>query len=311
MKFSIKYADKIVGALIILALAVIIIVIFMLGSGQRWFAKDSQYRTYFSTASGLSVNMAVQYRGFTIGHVKKITLTEENNVEAIFSIFEEHSHRVREGSVVELVVSPIGLGNSFLFYPGRGAELLPEDSVIPEIHSPLARNLVSAGMVELPETSSDAIANIVNQVNELLETINSSIVGPNKDDPLLPQIISGVNDTVFTISVMLNPILGNIDSVAGKLSDPSGPVMSILDSDSIYDDLTSSLDSISHILDNLDKTSNLLPSQVPGLLADLNVALRTAQDVLVALTNNPLLRRGVPQRTETSPGTANPRNLDF
>jgi phospholipid/cholesterol/gamma-HCH transport system substrate-binding protein len=318
MKFSIRYAEKIVGAFILIALVVIVVVIFMLGSGQRWFARDVQYRTYFNSASGLSANMAVQYKGFTIGHVKKFSLTDENIVETIFVIFEKHSHRVKEGSIVELVVNPIGLGNSFIFHPGRGAELLPENSVLPEYNSPLAKILIASGMVELPGTSSDAISEIFNKVedvlsqaNELLDTLNFSITGANKDDPVLAQIINSVNDTVFTVSVMLNPILGNIDFIADKLSDPSGTVMSILDSDNIYSDLSSSLDSISGILDNIDKTSNLLPSQIPGLLADLTEALRTAHDVMTALTNNPLLRRGIPERTETSPGGTNPRNLEF
>jgi len=319
MKFSIRFADKIVGTLVILALAVLVVVIFMLGKNQRWFAKDYQYKTYFNSASGLSANMAVQYKGFTIGNVKKITLSEDDNVEVVFTIFEEHHHRVREGSVVELNASPIGLGNSFLFYPGRGAEQLPEGSVIPEVNSPLARQLITAGMVDRPE-SADTINNIINQVNSLLDTINISLAGSGGADELaLGQIIINVEkttaalgDVVQSLSSQLNPILGNLDSVTGKLSDPSGTVMSILDSEnSVYTDLSASLDSVTAILDNMEKTSNFLPSQLPSLLADLNAALRSAQDVLIALTNNPLLRKGVPERVETGPAGANPRNLDF
>jgi phospholipid/cholesterol/gamma-HCH transport system substrate-binding protein len=319
VKFSIRFADKIVGTLVILALVILVAVIFMLGKNQRWFAKDYQYKTYFNSASGLSANMAVQYKGFTIGHVKKITLSEDDNVEVTFTIFDEHNHRVREGSLVELNASPIGLGNSFLFYPGKGIEQLPEGSVIPEVNSPLARLLIAAGMVDRPE-SSDTINNIINQVTSLLDTINVSLAGSGgADDLALGQIIINVGrataalgDVALSLSSQLNPILGNLDSVTGKLSDPSGTVMSILDSEnSVYSDLSASLDSVSAILDNMEKTSNLFPSQLPSLLADLNAALRSAQDVLIALTNNPLLRRGVPERTESGPAGANPRNLDF
>ena len=320
MKFSIRFADKIVGFLVILALALLIFVIFMLGKNQRWFTKDSQYRTYFNSASGLSTNMAVQYKGFTIGNVKKISLSEDDSVEVIFTIFEEHSHRVKEGSVVELNASPIGLGSSFLFYPGRGLEQLPEDSIIPEINSPLAKQLMAAGMVNRPDSTGDAISNIVNQVNTLLDTINISLIGSGgADDPSLRQIINNVEkatadigELAQSLSSQLDPILNSIDSVTGKLSDPSGTVMSILDGEnSVYTDLTASLDSISSILNNIEKTSDLFPSQLPSLLADLNAALRSAQDVLIALTNNPLLKRGVPERTETGPAGANPRNLEF
>jgi phospholipid/cholesterol/gamma-HCH transport system substrate-binding protein len=264
--------------------------------------------------------MAVQYKGFTIGNVKEISLSDDDMVEVIFTIFEEHNHRVKEGSVVELNASPIGLGSSFLFYPGRGLKLLPEDSIIPEVNSPLAKQYKAAGIVNRPDSNGDAISNIVNQVNTLLDTINVSLIGSGGvDDPSLRQIINNVErasadigELAQSLSLQLDPILNNIDSVTGRLSDPSGTVMSILDSEnSVYNDLTASLDSISSILNNIEKTSDLFPSQLPSLLADLNSALRSAQDVLIALTNNPLLRKGVPERTETGPAGANPRNLEF
>jgi len=320
MKFSIRFADKIVGFLFILALAILVAVIFMLGKNQRWFTKDSRYRTYFNSASGLSTNMAVQYKGFTIGNIKRISLSEDDRVEVIFTVFEEHTHRVKEGSVVELIASPIGLGSSFIFYPGRGLDVLPEDSIIPEINSPLARQLLASGMVDRPDSTGDAISSIVSQVNTLLDTLNVSLIGSGgADDPSLKQIITNVErasaeigELAQSLSSQLDPILSDIDSVTGRLSDPSGTVMSILDSEnSVYTDLTASLDSISAILNNIEKTSNLFPSQLPSLLADLNAALRSAQDVLIALTNNPLLKRGVPERTETGPAGVNTRHLEF
>jgi len=175
MKFSIRFADQIVGALIILALVILIVVIFMLGSSQRWFVTDLEYKTYFSSASGLSPNMAVQFKGFTIGHVKKITL-EYDRVEVAFSIFEEHADRIRIGSLVELSVSPIGLGSTFSFIPGLGIDLIPEGMTIPDINSEEGRAYLDAGWNERTEPS-DGISNIMNQVNTLLDTINVSLSG--------------------------------------------------------------------------------------------------------------------------------------
>jgi len=311
MKFSIRFADKIVGALIILALAILVFIIFVLGRNQRWFVRDYQYKTHFTSASGLSMNMAVQYKGFTIGHVKKIRLAEDDNVEVLFTIFEEQNHRVKTGSLVEIQASPIGLGNTFIFHPGRGPDQLIEGDFIPEINSPQARWLIDTGLAGVVETN-DRINSIINQVNTLLETVNKSLAGSNADDPTFAQILNGINDIVQALNVQLNPILDNIDSVTGKMSDPSGSIMSFLDADgNVYSDLKASLDSLSGILVNLEKTSNFMPSNFPALMADLNAALRTMQDVLVAVSNNPLLKKGIPERRETSPGGANPRNLDF
>jgi len=299
MKFSIRFADKIVGAFILLALVILVFVIIMLGRNQRWFTHDHEYKTYFTSASGISMNMAVQFKGFTIGHIKKISLTEDDKVEVIFTIFNEHKNRVRVGSVVEMLASPIGLGNSFIFHPGSGSELLEEGSLIPEINSFEAKFLIDTGLASAVVTS-DGISNIINQANLLLDAINLSVTGTNPSEPVLANILQGIGELVSTVNIQLNPILDNLDSATGRISDPS-----------IYSELSASLISINGILGNLEKTSDFMPSNVPALMADLNAALRTMQDVLVSLTNNPLLRRGVPEHRETAPGGSSSRDLEF
>ncbi|MCL2065952.1 MAG: MlaD family protein [Treponema sp.] len=326
MKFSIRFADQIVGALIILALAIVIFVVLMLGRSQRWFSRDYNYVTYFNSARGLSGNMAVQHRGFTIGHVKSITLTEEDRVEVTFTIFDIYNDRVREGSLVEVLVNPIGLGNEFMFYPGVGTEQMPEGSYIPSVNSSAGRRLLASGLAVRPERD-DSINNLINVVGTLLSDLQEAVEGTDRTslgrtlgsaETAAAGLSSRVDDFGSVLNIFiaeLDPILVNLRDFTDKLSDPSGTVMSILDSDGpIYTDLVDSLDSISGILGNLEKVSDFIPAQLPqiaSLLSELNIALRTAEDVLIALTNNPLLRGGIPQRIETRPGGAGLRDLEF
>ena len=455
MKFSIRFADQIVGVLVILGLAILVAVVFLLGSSQRWFARDFQYITYFNSAAGLSPNMAVQYKGFTMGRVKKIQLTEADSVEVIFTIFEEYNHRVKEGSIVEVNVSPIGLGSSFIFHPGKGVLLQekaskdPQDwAVIPEINSLKAREYIRNGLANRPE-SSDSISNIINQVNALLETINVALAGTSgaeslvlgqillnveavtasltglvqsiseqitpilanletiSDDlsvqispilanletitddlsgqispilanletitddlsgqispilanvetitgdlstqitPILTNVETLTNDlstqitpiltnvetltgdlsTQITpiltnvetltgdLSTQINPILSNLETLSNQLAEPSGTVMSILDSEGpIYSEIVELLNSVTGILNNIDKVIEFVPGQLPQialLLANLQGVLVEAQKVIISLTNNPLLKGGVPEIKETGPGAATPRNLEF
>jgi phospholipid/cholesterol/gamma-HCH transport system substrate-binding protein len=304
MKFSIRFADKIVGTLVILAFAMLIVVIFMLGRNQRWFTKDFQYVTYFNAATGLSMNMAVQYKGFTIGHVKKIKLADDDTVEVRFTIFEEHNHRVKEGSVVELQSSPIGLGSSFLFYPGKGKNIIDEGSIIPEINSAQAVWLIQTGLADTP-VNNDAIGNIINTLNQSL----GKILGD------LELTVGGAADIMQNISGQLSPILANVKTLTDRLSAPSGTVMSILDNNGpVYSSISEALDSIAGIMGSLEKTIDFVPSQLPQiaiLLSDLQTALVEAEKLLIALNNNPLLRGGVPELKEAGPGAAVPRDLDF
>src|SRR5574344_2518090 len=106
MKFKIKYADKIVGFFSMAALAALIILVFSIGSKQNWFEKKYHYRTQFETASNISAEMALQYKGFTIGKVSKVEL-KDDQVWADWYILEKYINYAKYGSLVELVVSPL------------------------------------------------------------------------------------------------------------------------------------------------------------------------------------------------------------
>jgi len=316
MKFSIRFADQIVGTLVLLALAILVFVIFMLGKNQRWFVNDFRYKTYLTSATGISPNMAVQYKGFTIGHVKKLSLSSDDRVEVIFSIFEEYRDRVTEGSLVEMQESPIGLGNSFNFYPGKGKEPLQEGSVVPVVNSPEAKEYISRGLADIPKTS-DSIGNIVNQVNSILETVNNALVGSN-GEPALVQIvgnIEGVTESLQTLadnlSGQLKPILDNIEDFTDKLSSPTGAVMGILDGKG---PLYEAINSLAGLIESLNKTGKFIPTQLPQIataINELNIMLKQVEDVLTSVANNPLLKGGIPENKETGPAGASPRNQKF
>ncbi|MDR1252787.1 MAG: MlaD family protein [Treponema sp.] len=399
MKFTIRFADQLVGGLIILALAALIFVIFMLGSNQRWFSRDYQFQTYFSSASGLSQNMPVQYKGFTIGRVKSIALSENDEVEVYFTIFDTYIDRVRLGSLVEVLVSPINMGNQFMFYPGNGIDLVQEGTVIPSVNSVEGKELMDRGLAVRPERD-DSINNIMNRTGTVLATLNDTLfevqeafVGTDRTrlgrtlgevelavrglrvmSEKLPEdvevtmdriivtldsTVTVLNDTLFevqealegtdrtslgrtlgevesaarglrvlaeqlpddlgvsidTIMAQIDPILENLNQLSAGIVDPDGTIMSILDSEGdLYTELIASLSAISGILKNLETTTDFIPAQLPQitlLLANLQATLKSAQDVLIALTNNPLLKGGIPQRQETRPDGLRPRDVEF
>ena len=332
MKFKIRFADQIVGVFIVLSLAALVFVIIMLGSSQRWFARDASFHTILPSAGGLARNMAVQYRGFTIGNVRSFRLTEADNVEVVFTIFEEYRDRVRLGSLVEMMLHPVGLGNQFLFHAGRGHEL-EEGAFIPTLGSAQARELMRQGLVEVPHYD-DSITLLLNRANSLVYEINHTIVllnealGPGTDATEIGQMIGSVRriladaealpqeigGAIEIVTADLPSILANVDAITAGLSDPDGLLYAVLDTEGeVYVNLVQSLNSISGILENLERTAAFIPGQLPqiaGLIIELRAAASTAEDVLTALTNNPLLRRGIPERidAQAAPG---PRGIRF
>jgi phospholipid/cholesterol/gamma-HCH transport system substrate-binding protein len=352
MKLTIRFADQIVGFFVIIALGALVFVIFMLGSNQRWFARDYHFITYFDSAAGLSNNMAVQYRGFTIGRVKSFDLAKDDRVEVHFYIFDTYISRARSGSLVEMVVGPIPvLGNQFLFHPGRGEEDLAEGDLIPNVNSPEGRAMLRSGLAAIP-LRDDNISLILSRAGALLDNVNQvldqvedafagtdetvlgrtlgdvekAVAGVQEITAGIPGILDSTTGSVTrtlenvtgslnTVLADLDPILSNLESFSEMLINPEGTVSSILDSEGpVYSNLVSSLESVTGVLENLERTSAYLPLQMPQIAATVNelrTTLEKAQDVLTALTNNPILRNGVPPRVETAPAGTSLRDIDF
>ncbi|MDR2110440.1 MAG: MlaD family protein [Spirochaetaceae bacterium] len=334
MKFKIRFADQIVGLFIIAALTSIVFVIFMIGSKQRWFAKDYIYKTYFDSAVGLSANMAVQYRGFTIGNVQSFDLTADDRVEVLFSIYDTYNNRVMEGSLVEIMVSPIGLGNQFLFYPGLGLTPLEEGGFIPNAHSPEGRRYIHSGLARIT-TQDDSITLFISRANTLLEEINAAVAGT--DETSLGRTIGGVEETVAGANSLVQDlnnnllrdlnralpailaeteqVIADLKVVSTELANPDSLVLTTLDTGGpVFTNLEASLKAITGTLQSLEKTAAYLPAEMPqvaGLIVELRELLRTGEDVLIALRNNPLLRKGVPERGRTQTGGTSPRNIEF
>jgi phospholipid/cholesterol/gamma-HCH transport system substrate-binding protein len=343
MKLTIRYADKIVGFLIILALSILIFVIFMLGSNQRWFAKDYTFKTYFSSAAGLSQNMPVQYKGFTIGHVKSIKLDENDQVEVRFTIVDTYLNRVKKGSLVEVITSPVSFlgGNQFMFYPGNGIELLDNGDTIPTINSIEGKLLIEQRLAMLPERD-DGLNNIMKDAGDILYDVKTAIDTTNivlsdlqeafagSDKTSLGRTIGEVELTVSglrqmtetlpgeleqsieTIMAQLDPIMVNLRGLTDKIADPDETVMSVLDSEGdVYTKLVGTLNALSGTLQNLEKTSDLFPNQLSALLTDLKTIMRTLEGVLVSVSNNPLLKRGIPERRDANPSGGHARDIEF
>ncbi|MDR0910288.1 MAG: MlaD family protein [Spirochaetaceae bacterium] len=312
MKFKIRFADQIVGILIIAALAALIAVIIALGGRQRWFKDDLRYKAFFESAQGLNVNMAVQYKGITIGKIDSFKLMKDTDkVETDISIYEEYTDLLRKGTIVELRVSPIGLGNSFYLYPGlAGQPLLAEGTSLPVLRSPEAMALVTAGLATAPLTE-EGVSAILASVQSVLQNINTALQGPDGENTLgsalanIQSASSELSSVLESLRLTVNSATLTLNTVNNTLTEPGG-VLKLVDSDgALYNELSSALISTNKVLNDAVKTSDSLPGQMPQITAaisQLRTALESAQNVLTAMTNNPLLKGGVPEQANTNTG---------
>ena len=211
MKFKIRFADQIVGFFSLLAFAGLVAFIFMIGANQSWFVKKNVYHTYFTSGSGFSVGMDVSYKGFAIGKIKEVKL-EDSDVRVDFYILSEYNDYVKENSLVELITSPIGLGSSFVFHPGKGPELLPSGSEIYRIDSLAAREIIQNKKIRL-QTQEDSIgvlmkklSAIMDNVNILLYNINGALSGMSERPTPIKEIIGNLSEITKNLSTLTDTL---------------------------------------------------------------------------------------------------------
>jgi phospholipid/cholesterol/gamma-HCH transport system substrate-binding protein len=229
---------------------------------------------------------------------------------------------------VELAVSP--LGNHFYFYPGRGERQLEEEEFVPAVNSPEGLVLQRRGLTDIL-VQDDSITLLISRANTVLGDLDQTVIGvrdalAGTDETSLGRIVQGaektveevpkaVDETLTALRRDIEPVLKDLRTITEKSSDPDSLLMAAMDADGfVYTNLESSLQSLSETLQNLDRASAMLPSelsQVAGLLAELRATLKTADDVLVALSNNPLLRKGIPAPVNTQSSGTNPRDVSF
>lgn len=320
MKFKIKYADQIVGALSIFAVAALIFLIFFIGSKQKWFVPKHPYYTYVNSGSGISENMSILYKGFSIGKTTKITLDEKDRVVVHFYISDEYIHKVTEGSIIEIAVSPIGMGSSIAFHPGNGTGIIEDNVLIPEKASDEAKALIANGKVTISE-STDSITAILSLVTGLVGDIDTLVKDLNdllEGNPNVPlaQTVYELNDILNAVSrflagdetvplsdivTQINGILGDLDSLTDDLSNAQGLVPKLLESEETKGTIDQLFTTINSTIDGLNGISNSLDGEMPQisiLLTELDALLKQVDDVMIGLSNNPLLKKGIPDRAE-------------
>ena len=295
MKLRYRFANQVVGVFVILAVALTVVLIVLMGANQRWFKKNYYYHSHFTTASDLSAGMPITFRGFTIGKVTAVTLQEDNNVDVEFYIQEEFIDKANEDSLIQLVTNPLG-GGQIIFHQGRvPTDPPPEGTVIPTYDSKQGLRLREENRA-IVLRSADVIAEALGQIDPILQNVDRVLVSLAvlTDDlnaalrgeaggPLagilsgaegavaeLEQTVVRVNQVIDDTMTQIDSLLGevtaitsNIEETTAALRDPTGLVTMLLDPKG----------SIATLLND----DNVLFDQIVGIIADLELSIGSLQ----------------------------------
>ncbi|MDR0389126.1 MAG: hypothetical protein LBH73_03580, partial [Spirochaetaceae bacterium] len=168
---------------------------------------------------------------------------------------------------------------------------------------------------------------IIGRVNTVLDSVNKVALQIQEafagtDQSALGRTVQNVDQTLAAAAANFDPLLRDIrritedlEQVSAVLANPDNALMNTLDSEGpVYTNLVSSLRSVSATLHSLDQASAYLPSQMSQLsvlITEVRGAIQSAEDILIAMSNSPLLKRGIPDRTESQPSGTRARDIQF
>jgi phospholipid/cholesterol/gamma-HCH transport system substrate-binding protein len=247
--------------------------------------------------SGLTVGTPILLKGFQIGRIESVSLTDRNEAAVGFVVYDTFADRVTMNSILEYVTSPIGLGSQLLFHQGKSSERAPERSLIPSFDTPAGKRLAEAGLVDMPP-KDDTITRLLSNVNPLVENVNATVVQLERtlaqvngamagegSGPVAAALedaaktVEGVNALVAQLNDAMRTTLPRVDRMA---SEAESAVPALLD------ELEASAKSVSSVLANLEKTSASLadPTGLVPKLLDPKGSIKTFLD-----DNNALFKR--------------------
>lgn len=306
MKFRIKHADRIVGLFVLLAVFAILGAIMTAGASQRWFARDYHFVSILSSAAAATPGTGIFMRGFQVGKIVNVRLDAGNQVVARLAIYDTYRAQVRQSSLIEMVSSPIGLGTQILFHPGKGSELIEEDSMIPEASTAEGQAIIEANLVDMPK-KDDTISRLLAGMNPLIENAGKTVVSLNRtltevnkalegegSTPIagivgdaagavkgINSLVGNANKAIKDINAEVTGLVGRVDQLAANitavsanlatlsegLSDPKGLVPKLLDPKG---SIKSLLDDNNALYDGLNRSVSDISKAVSGLAGVTN-----------------------------------------
>jgi phospholipid/cholesterol/gamma-HCH transport system substrate-binding protein len=271
---EIQWSQLRVGALVLAAMAVLVLVILLMSSSEGGlFSSKLTLRTYFDNAGGLKAGAPVTLEGVTIGNIVRIRVIPERSpkpVEVTMRIGGQWAKDLHVDSTTSIVQAGV-LGDSYVDITSAHAKG-PQPPNNAELTSIEASSL--QGVISASQASIDEVTKLMRNSNKLVDTLNSR-----------RGTLGGlINDPAFYSK--LNRIADNLDRLTAAIDNGHGTLGKLVNDDTLYTRADSVIDKLDQIAsgiqagqgtagklvkdDTLYKNLNSTVANANQLLADVN-----------------------------------------
>lgn len=204
----------IVGTLVVVAAALMVGGILIVGQEARLFAPKMNYTTNFPDAAGLRVGSPVTMSGVRVGTVERIFLPTNPASEGItfrISVDRDYALRVRRGTMAQLVLLQI-VANE------RAVDLTPGDPNQPALkEGDFIPPTVDKPILETGRTIADTLVEVTSQLREMLDAIRrgEGMVGRAIFDP---DFGKAEFENISRVLVAMNEVLARLENGQGLMA---------------------------------------------------------------------------------------------
>jgi phospholipid/cholesterol/gamma-HCH transport system substrate-binding protein len=271
--------ERKIGRFVLIAITGILLVVVLIGMQQDVFTPKSRIYFFAYSGTGLNEGQAVKFKGFKIGKVERVSLTDFGKVEVTLSISRSYMKWIKEDSKAKLM-KEMFIGDSIIVItPGSDdEEQLKDEGVVVFEREREWREIAESLVSEVKPMLLD-IKSIIHDIQDPqgdfkstlrnLKTATEELVGTRKNlDTLLVNADRGVTDVVSDLDVIFDslqtdvlPKMEEILGSAGETVSGADSLVKRVDRDlpGIVEKLEESLENIRKITDDLKEASPMVP----------------------------------------------------
>lgn len=240
-----------VGALLLVALALLIASFTLLGKESGLFRSKNRYSIRFDTVSGLNTGNPVQLNGVDVGEVKEVILPEdpgETEIVVWVSVDSRYQERIREDSQARIKTLGL-LGDKYVEITSGSSDqpVIPDEGKIPTAPATSVDELLASG-----EDVMDNITAVTFSLREILERTRQ---GQGLLGELTTESEEG-RKLVTTVTETLDSIRETVE----EIRQGEGPLARLLYDPEMGDRMESSLTRLDNVLAQAESGEGLLPS---------------------------------------------------
>ncbi len=252
-----------VGVVVLIALAAVMLAIFMVGRRANLFRKKFPYETRFDSAAGLVPGNPVRLNGVTVGNVIEVRLSPDpgdQSVQVVYDVDRRLHSRIRTGTRAS--IKTIGLlGDKYVELAGGNASE-PEVEISGEIKA-----APGAGIEKLLEGGGDLLTDLSGIARSLKKILDRTEQGKG----FLGALTSDTPESA-RLGDSLHATLGSLNSILKKVESGQGLVGKLL-IDEKYgretgDSLRAAIRSVEGLFTKIEEGMRSDAGAIPALLAD-------------------------------------------